>query len=63
MGGQFKPTTAVEQVAPAALAVASPCGRTAASLTGSRADRSALHAVALVSDLGRKMPTAFDELP
>lgn len=51
------------EITVAALAAASACRRTAASLAGSRADFPALQAVALISDLGEKLRTAFNELP
>ncbi len=49
------------QIVAAAEDVARACRRSAASLAGSRADFPSLQAVALVSDLGEKLRSAFTE--
>lgn len=49
------------QIVAAAQDVAGACRRAAASLAGSRADFPSLQAVALVSDLGEKLRSAFTE--
>lgn len=49
------------QIVPAAQDVAGACRRAAASLAGCRADSPSLQAVALVSDLGEKLRSAFTE--
>ncbi|WP_157275656.1 hypothetical protein [Pelomonas sp. Root1444] len=54
-----KPDT---EIAAAALDVAAACRRTAACLAGSRATNPALQAVALVSDLGERLRTAFSSV-
>lgn len=51
------------QILAAAEDVGRACRQAAASLTGSRADYPSLQAVALVSDLGEKLRTAFSALP
>ncbi len=51
-----------EEIVNAADALAGACRRTAASLAGSRADDTAIKAVALVSDLGEKLRAAFNGL-
>lgn len=50
------------QIVAAAKNVAGACRRTAASLAGTRADRSSLQAVALVSELGDNLRDAFNAL-
>lgn len=50
------------QIVAAAKNVAGACHRTAASLAGTRADRSCLQAVALVSELGDNLRDAFNAL-
>lgn len=51
------------EIAVAAVAVAGACRRMAASLVGSRADSAALQAIALISDLGEKLRSAFNGRP
>lgn len=49
-----------QEIAAAAQAVAAACRQAAASLMGSRADRTSLQAVALLRNLGEQLRTALD---